>query len=75
MTNQIVPRSAFLTEFRRSKSGIVGLIILLSLIIISLYAILAVPLESFRQWNNPDYWINYPKASSTSMDKRGNICS
>jgi peptide/nickel transport system permease protein len=63
MTNQIVPRSAFLTEFRRSKSGIIGVIILLSLIMITLYAILAVPLESFRQWNNPNYWINYPKAA------------
>ena len=71
MTNQIVPRSAFLTEFRRSKSGIVGLIILLSLIIISLYAILAVPLESFRQWNNPNYWINYPKAAAPQWTNAG----
>jgi peptide/nickel transport system permease protein len=71
MTSQIVPRSAFLTEFRRSKSGIVGLIILLSLIIISLYAILAIPLESFRQWNNPNYWINYPKAAAPQWTNTG----
>jgi peptide/nickel transport system permease protein len=71
MTSQIVPRSAFLTEFRRSKSGIVGLIILLSLIIISLYAILAIPMESFRQWNNPNYWINYPKAAAPQWTNTG----
>jgi peptide/nickel transport system permease protein len=71
MTNQIVPRTAFLTEFCRSKSGMVGLIILLSLIIISLYAILAIPLESFRQWNNPNYWINYPKAAAPQWTNTG----
>jgi peptide/nickel transport system permease protein len=71
MTNQLVNRSAFLTEFRRSKSGIAGVIILLSLIVIMLYAILAIPLESFRQWNNPNYWINYPKAAAPQWTNTG----
>jgi peptide/nickel transport system permease protein len=48
-----------------------GVIILLSLIIISLYAILAIPLESFRQWNNPNYWINYPKAAAPQWTNIG----
>jgi peptide/nickel transport system permease protein len=71
MTNQIVPRSAFLTEFSQSKSGMAGVIILLSLIIIMLYAILAIPLESFRQWNNPNYWVNYPKAAAPQWTNTG----
>jgi peptide/nickel transport system permease protein len=71
MTNQIVPRSDFLREFSQSKSGMAGVIILLSLIIIMLYAILAIPLESFRQWNNPNYWINYPKAAAPQWTNTG----
>ena len=71
MTNQIIPRSAFLTEFSHSKSGMAGVIILLSLIIIMLYAILAIPLESFRQWNNPNYWVNYPKAAAPQWTNTG----
>lgn len=71
MTNQIIPRSAFLTEFSQSKSGMAGVIILLSLIIIMLYAILAIPLESFRQWNNPNYWVNYPKAAAPQWTNTG----
>ena len=71
MTNQIVPRSDFLREFSQSKSGMAGVIILLSLIIIMLYAILAIPLESFRQWNNPNYWINYPKAAAPQWTNNG----
>src|SRR5919112_4261987 len=63
MTNQIVPRSDFLREFSQSKSGMAGVIILLSLIIIMLYAIVAIPLESFRQWNNPNFWINQPQSA------------
>ena len=71
MTNQIVPRSDFLREFSQSKSGMAGVIILLSLTIIMLYAILAIPLESFRQWNNPNYWINYPKAAAPQWTNTG----
>ena len=71
MTNQMVPRSDFLREFSQSKSGMAGVIILLSLIIIMLYAILAIPLESFRQWNNPNYWINYPKAAAPQWTNTG----
>jgi peptide/nickel transport system permease protein len=71
MTNQIVPHSDFLREFSQSKSGMAGVIILLSLIIIMLYAILAIPLESFRQWNNPNYWINYPKAAAPQWTNTG----
>src|ERR687889_2208772 len=71
MTNQIVSRSIFMTEFLRSKSGIAGVIILISLIIITLYAVLAIPLESFRQWNNPNYWIDYPKAAAPQWTNIG----
>src|ERR671920_1909347 len=71
MTNQIVPRSVFMSEFLRSKSGIAGVIILASLIIITLFAILAIPLESFRQWNNPNYWIDYPKAAAPQWTNIG----
>src|SRR5919107_4509850 len=71
MTNQMVPRSDFLREFSQSKSGMAGVIILLSLIIIMLYAILAIPLESFRQWNNPNYWIDYPKAAAPQWTNIG----
>src|SRR5919198_577205 len=53
----------FITQFRKQKSGIAGVAILFFLIILSLYAAVAVPLESFKQWNNPNYWIKYPKAA------------
>ena len=71
MTNQIVAHSAFLTEFLRSKSGMAGVIILMSLIMITFYTILAIPLESFRQWNNPNYWIDYPKAAAPQWTNVG----
>ena len=56
--------STILKEFRHSKGGMAGVILLLILIAMSIYAALAIPLESFRQWNNPTYWINYPKAAA-----------
>src|SRR5919197_3886339 len=52
-----------ITKFRKLRSGIAGVAILFFLISLSLYAAAAVPLESFKQWNNPNYWIKYPKAA------------
>jgi peptide/nickel transport system permease protein len=58
--------SDFIRQFWRLKSGLAGVVILLFLIALSLYAAIAVPLESFKQWNNPNYWIKYPKAAMPS---------
>jgi peptide/nickel transport system permease protein len=48
-------------EFARSKMGIAGVSILATLIIISIVAVVAIPNETFSQWNNPSSWISYPK--------------
>lgn len=51
-------------EFRRSKSGLAGVAILAGLLAMTAYAATAVPLESFQQWNNPNYWIDQPKSAA-----------
>lgn len=61
---KVVSRSELLREFRRSKSGLAGAGILLVLILMTTYAAVAVPLESFRQWNNPNFWIDTPKSAA-----------
>ena len=50
-------------EFLRSKIGIAGISILGILILISLVAIVAIPSETFSEWNNPSNWISYPKVA------------
>jgi len=50
-------------EFLKSKMGMTGIMILSTLIIISLVAIIAIPSETFSQWNNPGNWISYPKVA------------
>ena len=51
-------------EFLKSKTGIAGIIILSSLIIISIIAIITIPIETFQEWNNPEKWISYPKVAT-----------
>ena len=58
----ILPTDSF-SRFIVLKSGVAGVAILFFLIAVSIYAITAVPLDSFRQWNNPNYWIRYPKSA------------
>jgi len=50
-------------EFMKSKTGLIGIGILSSLVIVSLIAATTIPIDTFKQWNNPNNWISYPKAT------------
>ncbi len=50
-------------EFVKSKMGIAGICILAILVGISMVAIIAIPSETFSEWNNPSNWISYPKVA------------
>jgi peptide/nickel transport system permease protein len=60
----ILSRREIIREFRKSKSGLAGVAILLGLLTMTIYSVVAIPLESFRQWNNPNFWIDQPKAAA-----------
>jgi len=53
-------------EFVKSKVGIAGIIILGSLIGISIFTAIIIPVETFQEWNNPGSWISYPKTAMPS---------
>jgi len=38
--------------------------IIIFLLSLTAYGLFFVPLETYSQWNNPDYWIDYPKAAA-----------
>ena len=50
-------------EFVKSKVGLVGIGILACLIILSAGSAITIPIDTFKQWNNPGSWISYPKTS------------
>jgi len=50
-------------EFVKSRSGIAGIGILTCLIIMSVIAVITIPIDTFKQWNNPGNWVSYPKTS------------
>ena len=58
-----VSSSEIKREFVKSKIGLIGIGILVSLIILSMIAIITIPIDTFKQWNNPGSWILYPKTS------------
>ncbi|HSF28774.1 MAG TPA: ABC transporter permease [Nitrosopumilaceae archaeon] len=51
------------SDFSKSRMGLAGIGILLSLFCLSLITVITVPDETFREWNNPSSWITYPKTS------------
>ncbi|MDH5430289.1 MAG: ABC transporter permease [Nitrosopumilus sp.] len=60
--NNIAPQE-IKQEFLKSKMGIAGIVILLTLGIVSIIAIIAIPIETFQEWNNPSNWIENPKVA------------
>lgn len=50
-------------EFLKSKIGITGIIILAILVITSIGTMTAIPVDTFKEWNNPSNWISYPKVA------------
>jgi peptide/nickel transport system permease protein len=74
MTLQTIPsssRSKVIEGFRRSKLGLTGVMIFLFLVGLSIYTITSIPLSSFRQWNNPNYWIDYPASAAPAWTNIG----
>lgn len=49
-----------------TKAAISGLFILGILTAMTFYALIAVPLDSFSQWNDPGFWIDYPRSAAPS---------
>ena len=50
-------------EFLRSKIGLAGIGILVILILVSIFAAILIPVETFQEWNNPSSWIEFPKTA------------
>ena len=48
-------------RLKNYKGGILGFSLLLFLIGITTYTILYIPAKERAEWNNPFFWINYPK--------------
>ncbi len=43
------------------KGGVSGIILLLFLLTITVYTVSYIPASEREEWNNPSFWINYPK--------------
>jgi len=71
MTIEVISRTTIFRKFTHSRGGIAGAIIIVVLILMTLYAVFYIPLDSFKQWNNPDYWIDYPKAAAPAWTNIG----
>jgi peptide/nickel transport system permease protein len=56
----------YLREFSKSKSGLVGMTVLVLLISISIYVLLAYPPNVSSTWNNPKSWQGNPAKTPPS---------
>lgn len=50
----------YLREFMKSKSGLLGLVVLVILVATSLYVIVAIPTSDVYRWDNPAGWQGNP---------------
>jgi peptide/nickel transport system permease protein len=73
LTFQTIPssKSHIIRGFRSSKIGLTGITILILLVGISIYTVTSIPLTSFRQWNSPSYWVDYPASAAPAWTNLG----
>jgi peptide/nickel transport system permease protein len=57
-------RSKTIAHLVRSRGGLAGIIIIIFLLSLTAYGLFFVPIETYSQWNNPNYWIDHPKAAA-----------
>src|SRR5437879_8344960 len=50
-------------EFLKNKIGLAGIGILVILFTMSAVAALTIPIESFKEWNDPASWLTFPKSA------------
>ena len=50
-------------EFSKNKTGLAGIGILAILFTMSAVAALTIPIESFKEWNDPASWLTFPKSA------------
>jgi len=50
-------------EFSKNKIGLVGIGILVILFAMSAVAVVTIPLETFKGWNDPASWLAFPKSA------------
>ena len=50
-------------EFTKNVLGLIGIGIIVMLVIISIIAVITIPISTFQEWNNPEKWITYPKTA------------
>lgn len=53
-------------EFAGSGIALVGMGIIAALVCMSLAAFVAIPVEKYREWNDPSGWLAYPKSALPS---------
>jgi peptide/nickel transport system permease protein len=57
-------RSRTILYLLKSRGGLTGVVIILFLLILTVYGLVFVPHQTYSQWNNPNYWIDYPKTAA-----------
>ncbi|MEM3061773.1 MAG: hypothetical protein QW265_05145, partial [Candidatus Bathyarchaeia archaeon] len=62
MKSTILLIVSFWKEYKKHKTGLMGLILLSLLIAASIFAFVFIPFETYKQWYNPTYWNKYPKS-------------
>jgi peptide/nickel transport system permease protein len=50
-------------EFSKNKIGLVGIGILVILFAMSAVAVVIIPIETFKEWNDPASWLTFPKSA------------
>ena len=55
--------SGIISEMLKTKSGKIGIVMLLALVLLSVSVLVSTPIDTLQEWNDPSVWLERPKSA------------
>ena len=55
--------SGIISEMLKTKSGKIGIAMLLALVLLSVSVLVSTPIDTLQEWNDPSVWLERPKSA------------
>ena len=58
--------SGIISEMLKTKSGKIGIAMLLALVLLSVSVLVSTPIDTLQEWNDPSVWLERPKSANVN---------
>ena len=64
--------SGIISEMLKTKSGKIGIAMLLALVLLSVSVLVSTPIDTLQEWNDPSVW-QRPKSAMNTLTRKNTV--